>query len=207
MKIDIKEYDPNWPVQFQQIADELSSILKDLNPKIEHVGSTSVPGLAAKPIIDILVGLENSSHLDETIEPMIKSSYIYYPIYNSSMPSRRFYVGLKSKNEISRFKSIYTEGDKIPHDELHKHKLTHIHVWELGTSEWGRHIAFRDYLRNHPTIVSQYRNLKTELSLKSWKDGNEYNDAKDDFIKKEEAKAIIWYKGIIEQQLTKDKMN
>ena len=64
---------------------------------------------------------------------------------------------------------------------------------ELETDDWLRHIAFREYLKGHPKIKSQYELLKEELSLMDWRDGNEYNEAKDSFIKKEEAKAILWY--------------
>ena len=196
MKIEIVEYNPDWPVQFQQIADNLKTILGKLNPRIEHIGSTSIPGLSAKPIIDISVGIETRILLDETIEPMIAHNYIYYEIYNSTMPYRRFYVGLKNNTDIDKFQYIYSANDKIPHDEIHKHKLSHIHIWEFGTVDWNRHIAFRDYLQEHPMVKSRYQQLKSELSERNWKDGNEYNDYKNAFIKEEEAKAISWYKKI-----------
>jgi GrpB-like predicted nucleotidyltransferase (UPF0157 family) len=205
MKIKIEEYNSEWSIQFQQIEDNLKIILGKLNPRIEHFGSTSVPGLASKPIIDILVGLERTSLLDETIEPMIKHNYIYFQIYNSDMPYRRHYVGLNDKSDPNMFQSIYSNKDKIPYEELQQHKLSHIHIWEYGTSEWNRHIAFRDYLREHPMIKTHYAQLKKALSQRDWKDGNEYNDGKDDFIKAEEANAILWYEEKKKQQLTKDK--
>jgi len=194
LKINIEKYNKEWIVQFEQIKAELCSILIKLCPKIEHIGSTSVPNLAAKPIIDIQVGIENSYDLDKTIEPMINTHYIYYEIYNSVMPNRRLFVGLKDKKYIRNFQNIYSKGDLIPHEKINQLRLTHIHIWEHGTDDWNRHIAFRDYLREHPEIASQYESLKKQLSLKDWKDGNEYNDAKDSFIKTEEAKAILWYR-------------
>ena len=193
MKIEIEEYNPEWAYQFVQLKEELSSILENLSPKIEHIGSTSVPGLAAKPIIDILVGIENDRDLDKAIEPMINNHYMYFSVYNSVMPKRRFFVGLKDKKDHVNFQKIYSENDTIPHFELHKCKLAHIHIWEFGTEQWIRHIAFREYLRTHSEIKDQYEALKNELSLKNWRDGNEYNDGKDSFIKIEEAKAITWY--------------
>jgi len=207
MKIEIAEYNPEWLNQFKLIKEELNVILGELNPRIEHIGSTSVPGLAAKPIIDILVGIERVSLLDETIEPMIRHNYIYYEIYNSDMPFRRLYIGLKDKNDINIFQSIYSNQNKIPHNKIHQHKLTHIHIWEFGTPEWKRHIAFRDYLREHTATKTHYEHLKKELSLRNWKDGNEYNASKDDFIKTEEAKAILWYDEKQKQQLTKPKLH
>ena len=193
MKINIEKYNTEWTSQFEQIKADLCSILVKLNPKIEHIGSTSVPNLAAKPVIDILVGIESSSDLDKTIEPLISNHYIYYEIYNFVMPNRRLFVGLKDKKDIRKFRNIYSKDDLIPHKKISQLRLTHIHIWKDGTDDWNRHIAFRDYLREHPEIASQYESLKKQLSLKDWKDGNEYNDAKDSFIKTEEAKAILWY--------------
>ena len=103
MKIQIEEYNPDWVEQFTKLERELSSTLKLLKPKIEHVGSTSIPNLAAKPIIDILVGIQSTSDLDKTIEPMINNQYIYYEVYNKVMPQRRLYVGLKNKSDSYKF--------------------------------------------------------------------------------------------------------
>ena len=193
MKIKIEEYNRDWTGQFEKIKADLYSILINLNPKIEHIGSTSVPDLAAKPIIDIQVGIKNLNDLDKTIEPMINNHYIYYEIYNSVMPDRRLFVGLKDEKDIRNFQKIYSKGDLIPHEKINQLRLTHVHIWEHGTKDWNRHIAFRNYLREHAEVKGQYESLKKQLSLKDWKDGNEYNDAKDSFIKKEEAKAVLWY--------------
>lgn len=192
MKIEIEEYNREWTGQFEKIKADLYSILINLNPKIEHIGSTSVPDLAAKPIIDIQVGIKNSNDLDKTIEPMINNHYIYYEIYNSVMPDRRLFVGLKDEKDIRNFQNIYSKGDLIPHEKINQLRLTHVHIWEHGTKDWNRHIAFRNYLREHAEVKGQYESLKKQLSLKDWKDGNEYNDAKDSFIKTTEAKAILW---------------
>ena len=192
MKIKIEEYNREWTGQFEKIKADLYSIIKNLNPKIEHIASTSVPDLAAKPIIDIQVGIKNSNDLDKTIEPMINNHYIYYEIYNSVMPDRRLFVGLKDEKDIRNFQNIYSKGDLIPHEKINQLRLTHVHIWEHGTKDWNRHIAFRNYLREHAEVKGQYESLKKQLSLKDWKDGNEYNDAKDSFIKTTEAKAILW---------------
>ena len=192
MIINIEKYNKEWTVQFEQIKAELCSILIKLCPKIEHIGSTSVPDLAAKPIIDIQVGIKNSNDLDKTIEPMINNHYIYYEIYNSVMPDRRLFVGLKDEKDIRNFQNIYSKGDLIPHEKINQLRLTHVHIWEHGTKDWNRHIAFRNYLREHAEVKGQYESLKKQLSLKDWKDGDEYNDAKDSFIKTTEAKAILW---------------
>ncbi|MOA08135.1 dephospho-CoA kinase/protein folding accessory domain-containing protein [compost metagenome] len=75
----------------------------------------------------------------------------------------------------------------------HAHRIAHVHVLPFGSEHWIRHIAFRDYLRVHPAIKDEYQKLKEQLSTMEWKDGNDYNDAKDSFIKREERKAIKWY--------------
>ena len=106
MKIEIEKYNPKWIEEFLKIKQELTSILKFLNPKIEHIGSTSIQSLSAKPIIDILIGINKNSQLDLTIDPMIQNKFIYYKVYDKDMPKRRFYVGLKDKSNVKKFNSI-----------------------------------------------------------------------------------------------------
>ncbi|MBC9794879.1 GrpB family protein [Sinomicrobium weinanense] len=194
MKIEVVAYNPEWPVIFNHIKNDLKTILGELNPKIEHVGSTSVPNLAAKPIIDIAVGIDSADDLDRTVEPMIQNRYIYYETYNAMMPYRRFFVGLKNKEDHVKFKNVYTQDDPIPHESIHLNKQCHVHIWEFKSPEWHRHIAFRDYLLEHPEVRKQYEALKKALSLNNWKDGNEYNDGKNSFIKREEEKAVKWWR-------------
>lgn len=201
MKIEIVKYDPEWTNKFAIIKSELWEILKEFNPQIEHIGSTSVPDLSAKPVIDIAVGIKNLQDLDKLVEPMIQHHYIYYEVYNTIMPNRRLFVGLKDKQNRCKFKNVYKEGDVIPHEQILSHRLCHIHVWEFGSSEWIRHIAFRDYLMEHPKIKVQYEILKKQLSLQNWQDGNEYNKGKDQFIKAEESKALLWYNKKTKPQL------
>jgi GrpB-like predicted nucleotidyltransferase (UPF0157 family) len=193
MKIEIANYIHEWVNSFEQIKKELQTILGKFNPKIEHIGSTSVPNLAAKPVIDIAVGIDSFQDLDNTVEPMVQNFYLYYEVYNSSMPLRRLFVGLKDKKHHLKFKNIYKEGDSIPHEQILTHRLCHVHICEFGTSEWLRHIAFRDYLIENPKIKAQYEALKKLLSTKNWSNGNEYNYGKNSFIKTEESKAILWY--------------
>ena len=192
MKITIAPYNPDWTNVFNELKKEIGEILKELNPAIEHVGSTSVPGLAAKPIIDIAVGLKNREDLDKTIKPMMENNFIYYEVFNEGMPDRRLYVKLKGNHHL-RFPRIFSKGDIIPHEELNLVRIAHVHIWEYGTAEWTRHIAFREYLKKHPEIKLQYADLKKGLSKINWEHGMAYNDGKNDFIKREEAKAVAWY--------------
>lgn len=192
MKIHLEKYNPNWQQSFEQIKIELASIIGVLNPRIEHIGSTSIEGLLAKPIIDILIGLENENDLEKVAEPLIKQGYCYYELYNTSMPYRRFFTKHKTDNHNTP-SIIKVDKDTPRSTEEHNQRLAHIHILPYGSEHWTRHIAFRDYLRTHPNVKEAYQNLKNNLSDKEWKDGNDYNDAKDSFIKTEEAKAVSWY--------------
>ena len=193
MKIDIAAYDITWPDSFAQIKSELNRILNSFSPIIEHIGSTSVPKLAAKPVIDVAVGLNDLRDLDGTIQPMLSNHFIYYEVYNTGMPERRLFVGLKDKKDHSLFPNTFSEGDEIPHELINVHRHCNIHIWKHGSSEWNRHIAFREYLRQHPSVRDQYGKLKEELSIQNWKDVNEYNDGKNDFIQKIQSQAVEWY--------------
>ena len=194
MKITIAPYNPDWKTQFQKIKEELSILLKELNPKIEHFGSTSVPGLSAKPVIDILVGIQDVNQFDFLVKKMSQNKrYIYYKVFNIDMPGRRLFVRLKDEVDMEQYENIFTEPEKIPHEKINHHRMAHVHVWEYGSDNWIRHIAFRDYLKTHEDVKLEYENLKKELSQKKWKHGMEYNDGKNEFIKREERKAVSWY--------------
>lgn len=194
MKITISPYNPDWVTQFNAIKEELQLLLADLNPQIEHFGSTSVPGLAAKPVIDVLLGLDDVRQFDALIQAMqTNPRYIYYEAFNSFIPTRRLFVRLKDTISLKPFPAVYTDLDRIPHDAINHARQAHIHVWQYNCPDWIRHIAFRDYLKAHPTIRQHYQELKQQLSQQEWEHGMEYSDAKNAFIQKEEAKAIEWW--------------
>ena len=92
MKIEIVEYNPHWADQFLQLSKRLYQLLSFLDPIIEHIGSTSVVGLASKNVIDIAVGVKEYNDLDRCILPMTENAFIYYEIFNQSMPERRLFV-------------------------------------------------------------------------------------------------------------------
>jgi GrpB-like predicted nucleotidyltransferase (UPF0157 family) len=194
MKINIDPYNPNWAYLFIELKNEILESLHFLNPTIEHIGSTSIIDLSSKPIIDILVGIPSLEQLNETIQPLIDLKYIYFEKFNSSMPNRRFYVKLKNKTNFYNAPEVFTKNDIIP-NELNEHKLAHVHIFENNSLDYKRHIAFRDYLKKHSVEKEKYQQLKLDLSSKFWKDGSEYNSAKNDFIKNLEQKAIQWYDG------------
>jgi GrpB-like predicted nucleotidyltransferase (UPF0157 family) len=81
MKIELEKHSPLWKEQFENIKTELIEKIGFLHPHIEHIGSTSVKGLSAKPIIDILIGLESRDLLEEVINPLLEINYVYYPVF------------------------------------------------------------------------------------------------------------------------------
>lgn len=100
MKIIIEQYNPLWKESFNQIKVELSEALASLRPQIEHIGSTAVEGLSAKPIIDILVGINHIDELDIIPALLLDKDYVYYENYNEDMPYRNFFVSLTSAAHI-----------------------------------------------------------------------------------------------------------
>ncbi|OBS11139.1 hypothetical protein ATE49_16800 [Elizabethkingia miricola] len=195
MHLTIEKYNPDWKKQFEELKQELEKLTAPVYTNIQHIGSTSVEGLSAKPVIDIMIGVNSEQDLDKIPPLLAGRQYVYYEKYNEDMPYRRFFVKLKENPSKWFFPEQINKDDEIP-EKLHDHslRLAHIHVIPTGSEHWLRHIAFRDYLRTHPVVLTEYQKLKEELGKQEWKDGNEYNDAKNDFIQDEEQKAILWYK-------------
>jgi len=166
MKVSIVEHRPQWREMFKEEKQLLHAILGEVSAKIEHIGSTAVNGLAAKPVIDIMIGLPDFSVADNFVPKIEALGYEYIKKYEDEMPFRRYF-----------FKNI--AGGR-----------THqIHMVEIGSEFWERHLLFRDYLRQNPEMVNQYAALKKQLAEREWEDVNEYADAKSEFIRSIENKA------------------
>jgi GrpB-like predicted nucleotidyltransferase (UPF0157 family) len=193
MRIAIHDYNDSWPFRFQALANRLKEVLKIFEPNVEHIGSTAVPGLAAKAVIDIAVGLKTKEELDMVVESMLEADYIYYEVYNQMMPERRLFVQLKEDYLQHNFAKVFKTEEEIPHEAMHQARIANIHIWVEGSDEWRRHIAFREYLRYFPSVRDQYSDLKKKLSLDEWKNMMAYNDAKAEFIQEEQKKALEWY--------------
>ncbi len=123
-------------------------------------------GLAAKPIIDIMIGLTDFSLADLMVPEVESLGYEYMSQWENEMPYRRFF---KKENAGIR---------------------THqIHMVTIGSEFWNRHLAFRDYLRTHQSVAEEYATLKRQLAKQEWQDMNDYAGAKTDFIQSVEAEA------------------
>lgn len=154
----IEDYDPCWAQLFEVLRSRLSASLDELASSIEHVGSTSVPGLAAKPIIDIDVLLRSSDELPEVIRRLADLGYEH-----------------KGDLGVIGREAFRGKAAAIQH---------HLYVCPPDSREYKRHVAFRDYLRSHPVDAHAYALLKRELACKYGTDREGYNLAKSEFVQR-----------------------
>jgi GrpB-like predicted nucleotidyltransferase (UPF0157 family) len=152
----IVDYDPSWPAAFQQLRDRLAATLGPLAVAIEHVGSTAVPGLAAKPIIDLDVVIADRADLPTVIERLRPLGYLY-----------------EGDLGVAGREAFTTPAGAPPH---------HLYVCAIGTPALDRHLAFRDTLRADPGAVDAYGDLKRTLSARLGDDRAGYTEAKSAFI-------------------------
>lgn len=154
----IEDYDPRWPQWFEMLRSPIAACLNEMAASIDHIGSTAVPGLAAKPVIDIGVLLRSSTDLPSVMHRLAELGYEY-----------RGDLGVSGR-EAFRAKS-----NAIQH---------HLYVCAPGNREYNRHIAFRDYLRAHPSDANAYARLKRELAERFGGDREAYSQAKSEFVQR-----------------------
>ena len=192
MKIHIEKHNPNWKNDFLALKKKIETALSEFSPVIEHIGSTSVPDLSAKPVIDILVGLQAESDLDKIVEPMMTAGFVYFKKYEPSWPERRLFVTMKPLTG-KPIPQIFDIGDEYNRGVDYTTSV-HIHIIVKGAGDWDRHLAFRDYLTAFPEIKKEYEVLKLNLSKIEMKSHLEYNAGKNDWIKQKEQEALKWRK-------------
>ncbi len=154
----VMPYDVKWKQAFTNIKSELEAVLGDLALRIEHVGSTSVEGLSAKPVIDIDVVIKDTSILELVISALAKIGYRHEG--DLGIPGRE---------------AFKYEGK----EHLMKH---HLYVCAEDSSELKRHLAFRDYLRSHPEAADEYSRVKAEGAQLYPYDIDKYIEHKSPFI-------------------------
>jgi GrpB-like predicted nucleotidyltransferase (UPF0157 family) len=154
----LRPYDPTWPALFRMESASLLPIFEPLLGAIYHIGSTSVPGLLAKPTIDILIEVTDLAKVDELNPAMIDQGYEARG--ENGIIGRQYFV--QTENAIHR---------------------VHVHVFQTGNPEISRHLAFRDFLRRYPEIAEAYADLKGELAVRFVLDPDAYTDAKESFIR------------------------
>jgi GrpB-like predicted nucleotidyltransferase (UPF0157 family) len=154
----IAPYDPRWPARFEEERAALADVIGDwVVGGIHHVGSTAVPGLDAKPVIDILVGVSDLRSSLECIEPLAELGYVYAPYRASEM-------------------HWFCKPD--PTRRTH-----HLHLVPTGSRRFREELAFRNHLRSHPEMAAEYAALKVKLAARFGSDREAYTEAKEGFIR------------------------
>jgi len=166
-RIEVVRYDPQWPERFQKEAEELLEVFGSNIEAIHHIGSTAVPGIKAKPIIDVLVVVRDLERVGRRDEEMRARGYIAKGSFG--IPGRRFFI-----------KGTETE------------RTHHVHVFGQRHPAIRRHLAFRDYLRVHSDRARAYSRLKAKLAREFPHDIEGYMAGKDAFIRTIEKEAQGW---------------
>jgi GrpB-like predicted nucleotidyltransferase (UPF0157 family) len=155
-------YDPAWPLLFTRLAKQIHEALGEAILLLEHVGSTSVPGLSAKPIIDMVLAVADSSDESSYVKPLEEKGY-------------RLKIREPDWYEHRLLKPPDAQG--------------HLHVFSDGCEEIERMLLFRDWLRNHADDKSLYEETKRELAARTWKYTQNYADAKSEVVEEILARA------------------
>jgi GrpB-like predicted nucleotidyltransferase (UPF0157 family) len=172
--IEVKDYNPLWKDDFKAVARIISEKLGPLAIKIEHTGSTSVPGLCAKPILDIIVVIESRDKLKTVYGKLAEVGFIHQGD-----------LGVKGREAFKR-----EPGDPLKDDNGYVFTHQHLYVCAEGSVELKKHVAFRNYLRKHPDKTREYCELKKRLAGECGDDRDKYTDMKTPFVTAALEKAI-----------------
>lgn len=161
--------DPAWAGRYAAEAARIRAALAEVDVEIHHIGSTAIRGIAAKPIVDLLLEVAELAALDARSAAM--SGLGYEAMGEFGLPGRRY------------FRRSTPDGVR----------LFHVHAFQRGSAEARRHLAFRDYMIAHPAAAQAYGALKQRLAREFPDDMPAYMDGKDAFVKQHEALALAWY--------------
>jgi GrpB-like predicted nucleotidyltransferase (UPF0157 family) len=163
----IVEYDPAWPVLARAELARLAQALGPVAARLEHVGSTAVPGIAAKPIVALQLSVPAIGERDRYVGTLEQLGYLF--VADPQSPDYHFFA--KPPGRPRGF---------------------HLHACESGSVHEVRHIAVRDYLRAHPDEAARYGVLKRELVARHPQDRLAYIAGKDEFVQALERRAVAW---------------
>jgi GrpB-like predicted nucleotidyltransferase (UPF0157 family) len=153
-------YDPAWPLAFAAERSRLLSLLPCTFVEIEHFGSTAVPGLVAKPVIDLLAGVRSMAAAAAVTQPLLAAAYVTSAEFNESLSERHWFMR-------------WANG----------HRTHHLHVVVHGGAVWRERPGFRDALRSSPSLAIRYSALKQRLAAEFGTDREAYTDAKAEFVR------------------------
>lgn len=178
-KVEVVPHDPRWRDAFEAEARQVAAALGETLVAIHHIGSTAIPDIYAKPVVDILVEVRDITEVDGRSSAM--ESLGYEVLGEFGIPGRRY------------FRKDDREG-------IRTHQ---IHAFETGSAELNRHLTFRDYMIAHPLDAQRYGELKRKLAQANPQSMDGYMDGKDDFIKEMDRRAALWRASQSGQQLNK----
>ncbi|MBO8156322.1 MAG: GrpB family protein [Bacillaceae bacterium] len=165
-KVAVIPYNEDWKRMFIQEANKIKNIFEQEIIRIYHIGSTAIPGIHAKPIIDIMGEVISIEQVD---------------LYNQEM--KKLGYEAKRENGIQGRRFFIKGGDERTH---------HVHIYQTGKEEIERHLAFRDYMIAHPEEAEKYSELKQKLAKQFPDDIESYVEGKDAFVKEMNRKALQW---------------
>jgi GrpB-like predicted nucleotidyltransferase (UPF0157 family) len=174
----IVAYDPRWPAHYEQERAALVTALGTRMLGIEHVGSTAVSGLAAKPIIDILIGLPRLEDADDCADTLATLGYQFVAEALAYLPDDRY------------FRRLVNSVERVIEE-------VHLHATAYGSTFWRDRIRFRDMLRSSPLLADDYLELKRELARR-YTPGPDYSIAKTDFIQRTLSRASELPPGMVQ---------
>jgi GrpB-like predicted nucleotidyltransferase (UPF0157 family) len=154
-QLQLSPYEPNWSQLFLAEKEQLCASLGNHILDIQHIGSTSIPGMPAKPILDIGVAVANFEEASRCIPLLEQLGFTY-----------------KGENGIPR-RHYFVKGNPRTH---------HLHMLEVASAEWKNHLLFRDYLRNNPETAQAYARLKQTLATQFANNREAYQSGKESFI-------------------------
>lgn len=167
-KVEVVPHNPRWRNAFEAEAKHIGAALGENVAAVHHIGSTAIPDIYAKPVIDLLVEVRDITKVDE--QSSVMKSLGYEVMGEFGIPGRRY------------FRKETPEGVR-----------THqIHTFENGSAQVKRHLAFRDYLIAHPEDAGKYSELKRKLAEHHPQSMDDYMDGKDGFIKEMDRRAARW---------------
>ena len=165
--IEVVPYNQDWPRLFCIEAEQIAAALAGEMTAIHHIGSTAIPGIKAKPILDFLVEVRSIEAVGAFDEQMVALGYV--PRGENGIPGRRYFT--KDTGQV---------------------RSHHVHVYQAGHPEIERHLDLRDYLRAHPQEAEAYSRLKEDLAEKFRHDSLGYTEGKTDFIREKNRRARAW---------------
>jgi GrpB-like predicted nucleotidyltransferase (UPF0157 family) len=169
-RIVVVPHNPQWSAMYEAEAARLAQVLGPAAVAMHHIGSTAIPRIRAKPIIDILVEAIELDAIDSR---------------NAALQS----LGYEVMGECGIRGRRYFRKDTADGQRTHN-----VHVFAAGTDNVTRHLAFRDFMRAHPDVAQRYSDLKSRLASEHRNSLEQYMDGKDGFIKQMERLAVQWYR-------------